>query len=198
MEGERSGKDHSTAAPTLVAAGTAPPCDVLPAPRGRTMASSRFSTTVVGTHHMKLLFAPIALAAAFLLPMAHAADAPASPAAKTVQGVKLSSLCDGCGVVSKAHTETRKGKGSGVGAVGGAVAGGVVGHQLGGGSGKKALTVLGAVGGGIAGNEIEKNMKKKTVWVTSVTYKDGSKHTYERESSPGLKAGDIVKLDNRH
>ena len=149
---------------------------------------------------MKAAMTSLALALVLALPVAHAADATkaATPADQTVSGVKLSTLCDGCGVVSNAHTETRKGKASGVGAVGGAVAGGVVGHQLGGGSGKKALTVLGAVGGGIAGNEIEKNMKKKTVWVTSVTFKDGSKHTYERESSPGLKAGDIVKLDNGH
>jgi outer membrane lipoprotein SlyB len=149
---------------------------------------------------MKPSFAPLALAAAFLLPMAHAADTTpaASAAAKTVQGVKLSTVCDGCGVVSKAHTETRKGKGSGVGAVGGAVAGGVVGHQLGGGGGKKALTLLGAVGGAVAGNEIEKNMKKYTVWITTVTFKDGSTHSYERTSDPALKAGDVVRLENGH
>jgi uncharacterized protein YcfJ len=117
---------------------------------------------------------------------------------KTVAGVKLSSLCDGCGVVSNAHTETRKGKASGVGAVGGAVAGGVVGHQLGGGSGKTALTVLGAVGGGLAGNEVEKNMKKYTVWVTTVTFKDGTKKRYESKANPDLKSGDLVKIDNGH
>ncbi|RQP21936.1 glycine zipper 2TM domain-containing protein [Albitalea terrae] len=117
---------------------------------------------------------------------------------KTVAGVKLSSLCDGCGVVSNAHTETRKGKASGVGAVGGAVAGGVVGHQLGGGSGKTALTVLGAVGGGLAGNEVEKNMKKYTVWVTTVTFKDGTKKRYEAKANPDLKSGDLVKIDNGH
>lgn len=117
---------------------------------------------------------------------------------KVVSGVKLSSLCDGCGVVSNAHTETRKGKASGIGAVGGAVAGGVVGHQLGGGSGKTALTVLGAVGGGVAGNEIEKNMKKYTVWITTVTFKDGIKKKYERTSNPGLKSGDVVRIENGH
>ena len=113
---------------------------------------------------------------------------------KVVSGVTLSSLCDGCAVVSNAHTETRKGKASGVGAVGGAVAGGVVGHQLGGGTGKTALTVLGAVGGGVAGNEIEKNMKKYTVWVTTVTFKDGTKKKFEQKSNPGLKSGDVVQI----
>jgi uncharacterized protein YcfJ len=135
----------------------------------------------------------IMLAAALLAPaFADAANA------EVVHGVKLSSLCEGCGVVAGVRSETRKGQASGVGAVGGAVAGGVVGHQLGGGSGKTALTVLGAVGGGLAGNEIEKNMKKRTVWITTVAFKDGSRHTYERESQPGLKAGDVVTIENGH
>jgi uncharacterized protein YcfJ len=77
--------------------------------------------------------------------------------------VALASLCNGCAVVSKEHTETRKGKASGVGAVGGVVAGGLVGNQFGSGNGRAAVTVLGAVGGGVAGNEIEKNVKKYTV-----------------------------------
>ena len=139
----------------------------------------------------KASLALAALAAALAFPAAHAADNGA-----LVHGVKLSSVCDGCGVVSEVHTETRKGKGSGVGAVGGAVAGGLLGHTMGGGTGKTAMTAIGAVGGGIAGNEIEKNVKKKTVWVTSVTFKDGSKHKYERESSPELRAGDVVRLDH--
>ena len=39
----------------------------------------------------------------------------------------------------------------------GAVAGGLIGHQLGGGNGKTALTVGGAVAGGYAGNQIQKH-----------------------------------------
>ncbi len=120
-----------------------------------------------------------------------------SPAkAKAVHGVVLSSLCKGCAVVSKEHTETRKGKASGVGAVGGAVAGGVIGNQFGHGNGKAAMTVLGAVGGGVAGNEIEKNVKKYTVWVTTVTFKDGTQKRFERTSDPGLRAGDVVTVVN--
>lgn len=150
---------------------------------------------------MKRMLSTLTLAGAALV--AHstfAADAAKTHAEppKTVAGVTLSTVCDGCGVVSNAHTVTRKGKASGIGAVGGAVAGGVVGHQLGGGSGKTALTVLGAVGGGLAGNEVEKNMKKYTVWVTTVTFKDGTKKTYEGTSNPGLKSGDVVKIDNGH
>ncbi len=120
-----------------------------------------------------------------------------SPAkVKVVHGVVLSSLCSGCAVVSKQHTETRKGKASGVGAVGGAVAGGVIGNQFGHGNGKAAMTVLGAVGGGVAGNEIEKNVKKYTVWVTTVTFKDSTRKRFERTSDPGLRAGDVVTVVN--
>lgn len=146
-----------------------------------------------------LLSVAVLSVAALAAPFAGAADASnASDSPKVVNGVRLSSLCDACGVVSDIHAETRKGKASGVGAVGGAVAGGVLGHQLGGGKGKTALTVLGAVGGGLAGNEVEKNMKKHTVWVTSVTFKDGKRHKYEQAANPGLKAGDVVRLANGH
>jgi outer membrane lipoprotein SlyB len=101
-------------------------------------------------------------------------------------------------VVSSAHVETRKGKGSGLGAAGGALAGGVLGHQLGGGGGKTALTVLGAVGGAVAGNAVEKNMKKQQIWVTTVTQRDGSTRTFEATSDPALKAGDVVTLASGH
>jgi outer membrane lipoprotein SlyB len=137
-------------------------------------------------------------AAALAMPAAYATDTAANGTPKIVHGVKLSSVCDACGVVTDVHTETRKGKATGVGVVGGAVVGGLIGNQMGGGSGKTATTAIGAVGGGIAGNEIEKNVKKHTVWVTSVTFKDGSKHKYERASDPGLKAGEVVKLENGH
>ncbi len=125
---------------------------------------------------------------------AQPALATASSKVKAVHGVSLSSLCKGCAVVSKEHTETRKGKPSGVGAVGGAVAGGVIGNQFGHGNGKAAMTVLGAVGGGVAGNEIEKNVKKYTVWVTTVTFKDGTTKRYERTSDPNLRPGDVVQI----
>ena len=121
---------------------------------------------------------------------------PALATTKVVHGVALASLCKGCAVVSREQTETRNGQASGVGAVGGAVAGGVVGNQFGHGNGKAAMTVLGAVGGGLAGNEIEKNVKKHTVWITTVTFKDGTTKRYERTTDPGLRAGDVVKIVN--
>ena len=99
----------------------------------------------------KLIPAALLLATLVSLPTAHPATTNGAKAPAEVHGVKLASICGGCGVVSNTRTETRKGEASGIGAVGGAVVGGVVGNQFGGGNGKKALTVLGAVGGGVAG-----------------------------------------------
>lgn len=145
---------------------------------------------------MKRMLSSSVLALAMLACQAASATSTAAQPLKVVHGVTLSSLCNTCAVVSKTHTETRKGKPSGVGAVGGAVAGGVIGNQFGHGNGKAAMTVLGAVGGGVAGNEIEKNVKKYTVWVTTVTFRDGTKKRYERSSDPALRAGDVVEVKN--
>ncbi len=83
-----------------------------------------------------------------------------------------------CGEVTAVTPQQVKGQGSGLGAVGGAVLGGLVGNQLGGGSGKTVLTVGGAVAGGFAGNEVEKNVKKSTVYRTSVRMGNGTVHEY--------------------
>lgn len=103
-------------------------------------------------------------------------------------------LCQSCGRVTAVHTETRRGKGSGVGAVGGAVVGGLLGNMVGGGNGRKLATVAGAVGGGYAGNEIEKNQKSYTVWVVQVEERDGRIRRFERSADPGLRVGDEVRL----
>ena len=83
-----------------------------------------------------------------------------------------------CGEVTSVTARQVKGKGSGVGVVGGAVVGGLLGNQLGKGTGNTVMTVGGAVAGGFAGNEIEKNVKKSTVYRTSVRMGDGTVHEY--------------------
>ena len=103
-------------------------------------------------------------------------------------------LCDSCGRVTDVHTEARRGKGSGVGAVGGAVVGGLLGNMVGGGNGRKLATVAGAVGGGYAGNEIEKNQKSYNVWIVQVRERDGRLRRFERSADPGLRVGDEVRL----
>lgn len=107
---------------------------------------------------------------------------------------RQAALCSNCARVTDVHAETRRGKSSGVGAVGGAVVGGLLGNMVGGGNGKKLATVAGAVGGGYAGNEIEKNQKSYTVWVVQVQERDGRTRRFERSADPGLRVGDEVRL----
>lgn len=82
------------------------------------------------------------------------------------------------GTVTDVREVEVKGKGSGVGVVAGAVVGGLLGHQVGRGSGNTLATVGGAVAGGYAGNEVEKNVKKSTLFKTTVQFEDGSVHDY--------------------
>jgi outer membrane lipoprotein SlyB len=128
----------------------------------------------------------------------HANDAANDAAAIEVHGVKLGSLCAGCGVVSEMRVEARDGTANGVGTVTGALVGGVLGHEIGRGGGRGAATVLGAVGGGFAGNAIEKKVKKVEVWRTSVVFKDGSTRTFEDEVDPGLMEGQLVRIEAGH
>jgi outer membrane lipoprotein SlyB len=123
---------------------------------------------------------------------AHAADAPivmTAPSAK-----QLSSLCSDCSIVASVATEKRKGKASGLGVAGGAVAGGVVGHKVG---DSTVATVGGAVVGGVVGNELEKRLKRHTVWVVTLTARDGSSSKREFDQDPQLKAGDVVSPDGK-
>ncbi|RZI84898.1 MAG: glycine zipper 2TM domain-containing protein [Rubrivivax sp.] len=83
-----------------------------------------------------------------------------------------------CGQVTAVTARTVKGQGTGLGVVGGAVLGGLVGNQVGKGTGNTVMTVGGAVAGGYAGNEVEKNMKKHTVYRTSVRLDNGTVHEY--------------------
>lgn len=139
----------------------------------------------------------LALALAALT--AHAADKPQTTAmdkaTSAVAGLKdkakLATLCDSCAVVDSTRSEKRKGKASGVGAVGGAVAGGVVGNKT---TDSTLGTVGGAAVGGLLGNEIEKRVKRHTVWITTVTMKDGSQRKFEAANDPKWAAGTVVEV----
>ena len=111
------------------------------------------------------------------------ATKPAAPRTQTAAAV-----CASCGTVESVKAEKKKGEGTGLGAVGGAVVGGVVGHQVGGGNGKKAMTVLGAVGGGLAGHEIEKHARSTTVYHVQLRMDDGSSRTVTQATAPTVGA----------
>ena len=144
---------------------------------------------------MKRKLILVAVVLAGLMGVAHAqvvpVTEPAKPMAKAAAKA-LTALCDGCRTVTSVTTEKRKGKATGVGAVGGAVAGGVVGNKVGGGT---LGTVGGAAVGGVVGNELEKQFKRHKVWVVTTQTKDGSTNKHEFESDPQLKAGDVVVPD---
>jgi outer membrane lipoprotein SlyB len=140
--------------------------------------------------------AVVAAATCGYLFAAHAGDFEGARPVTEVHGVRLASICDGCGVVSETNVEHRPGKAGAIGAVGGTVVGGVVGHQIGSGGGNTVATVLGAVAGGVAGNAIEKKVKKVTVWTTTVSFKDGSTRTFEATTDPDLDEGDVVKIEH--
>ncbi len=104
-------------------------------------------------------------------------SAPAQERARPV------AVCQVCGTVESVRAIKVKGQGTGVGAVAGGVLGGVVGHQLGGGTGKTALTILGAVGGVAAGHEVEKRARSDTVFDVSVRMNDGSHRVVRQNQS---------------
>jgi outer membrane lipoprotein SlyB len=118
-------------------------------------------------------------------------DKAASAVAGVKEKAKLATLCDSCAVVESTRVEKRKGKASGVGAVGGAVAGGVVGNKT---TDSTIGTVGGAAVGGLLGNEIEKRVKRTKVWITTVTMKDGSQRKFEAASDPHWAAGAVVEV----
>ena len=89
------------------------------------------------------------------------------------------------------------GEGSGIGAVGGGVVGGVLGNQVGGGNGRKAMTVLGAIGGAVAGNAIEKKVKSSAHFDVRVRLADGSTRVLRYAEQPQFQPGDRIRLDSQ-
>jgi outer membrane lipoprotein SlyB len=109
------------------------------------------------------------------------------------QGAAPAAVCTRCGVVESVATVKKKGEGTGLGAVAGGVLGGVAGHQVGGGNGKTAMTVLGAIGGGLAGNEVEKRARSETLYDIHVRMEDGSTRVFQRSQSMALGTRVVVE-----
>lgn len=127
-------------------------------------------------------------------PVKHREPRPAP--ATTTQTSPAPSICSSCGTVEAVDSYTRKGEGTGIGAVGGAVAGGLIGNQIGGGTGKTIATVVGALGGGYAGNQVEKTVRSVTEYQVKVRMEDGSLQTFTYTQAPAWRTGDRVKISN--
>ena len=96
------------------------------------------------------------------------------------------------------QTQTSGGPQSAVGAVTGGVLGGVLGHQVGGGSGKAAATVLGVVGGALLGNAIEANARAPQVYQNyrvSIQTDSGNYRAFDVQNPGDLRVGDRVRID---
>ena len=85
---------------------------------------------------------------------------------------------------------------SGGGAIVGGIIGGVLGHQVGGGRGNTAATVVGAAGGALIGNEVEKNRNVSERIEVRVRLDSGARVTYSQESPRDFRNGDRVRIED--
>ncbi|MFN3883986.1 MAG: glycine zipper 2TM domain-containing protein [Rhodocyclaceae bacterium] len=105
-------------------------------------------------------------------------------------------VCHDCGVVENIREITQPGEATGLGAVAGGVVGAILGHQIGGGTGKKLATVAGAAGGAYAGHQIEKSQRKTTRYEVIVRMNDGTMRTVMMDTMPGWQIGERVRIEN--
>lgn len=119
-----------------------------------------------------------------------AAATPASPP------MASPSACADCATVVAVTPVGTAARPSGVGAVGGAVLGGVVGHQMGKGRGRDAMTAAGAIGGALAGNALEKRHGESKRYDVTVRLPDGSQRRFSVAQAPAFSPGDRVRLDH--
>ncbi len=117
-----------------------------------------------------------------------------SAATSTASDKVAASVCAECGKVSSVKVVEKKGESTPLGMIAGGVAGAVLGHQVGGGNGKKIATLAGAAGGAYAGHKVEENMRATKSWDVSVHFEDGSDRIFNFASDPGFATGDAVKL----
>lgn len=120
---------------------------------------------------------------------------PRATAAAPAPAATPTTRCADCGVVQGVTAIERKGEATGLGAVGGAVAGGLLGNQMGGGSGKDAMTVIGAVGGGVAGHHMERKLRSSTEYRVRVKMADGSTRTLSHPTRVAV--GESVRVDGQ-
>ena len=80
--------------------------------------------------------------------------------------------------------------------VGCALVGGLLGHQIGGGNGRTAATVLGALGGGVAGNMVKQRVRSDTEYQVRVRMDDGSSRVVNYQQQPNIGIGQRVRVEN--
>lgn len=89
--------------------------------------------------------------------------------------------------------------GIGAGTIAGAVVGGILGHQVGGGTGNTAATVLGAAGGAYVGNQMEKSnqaTQQVNAYKLTIRLNNGTYQAITQTSTDDIRVGDRVQIDN--
>lgn len=84
------------------------------------------------------------------------------------------------------------------GTIAGGAIGGIAGHQVGGGSGRTAATILGAVGGALVGQALAHNAtagQQQGVYRVTVQFDDGSVRAFDYAQPPNVQIGDRVRSD---
>ncbi|MGH8666670.1 MAG: glycine zipper 2TM domain-containing protein [Burkholderiales bacterium] len=110
-------------------------------------------------------------------------------------GTDNTQVSSGFGTVESVEVVDRNNPGI-LGAIGGAVVGGLIGNQIGSGSGNTAATIAGAAGGAIAGREVERRVRTDDIFKIYVRMDDGTYQAIAQESSPILRPGDRVRVEN--
>ncbi len=94
-------------------------------------------------------------------------------AAEATRQAQTAGLCDSCGIVKEVRSEKRQSKGDG----------------------RTVAVVGGAAGATVVGNGIQQRISQKTIHISIIEMKDGSKRTHEAESAPTWVVGNKVKLN---
>jgi outer membrane lipoprotein SlyB len=146
--------------------------------------------------------APVAVRPAPAVPAAQPVQVASAPAPAPADGpwvesprpVVAAADARGWATVESVRTIRTGGEAQGIGAVGGAVLGGVLGHQVGGGTGKKVATVVGALGGGLLGHQVEQRVRGTVRHEATVRLDDGTERTFVRDTAWTVQAGDRVRV----
>jgi outer membrane lipoprotein SlyB len=179
----------SLTAPVATAAPSPPPGNLAYSPVPQDGVPTPTNTVTATAPPVAPVPAPAKAANPTPAPARAAAGTRAADARPTIRAA----ACLSCGKVESVEPVRVKGQGTGIGAVAGGVLGGVVGHQIGGGSGKTAMTVLGALGGGLAGNEVERRTRGETLYDVQVRMQDGSHRSIRQGQALAVGSAVVVE-----
>ncbi|HUX26569.1 MAG TPA: glycine zipper 2TM domain-containing protein [Burkholderiales bacterium] len=103
------------------------------------------------------------------------------------------------GTVERIELVNRNDPNNLAGTVIGGIVGGLIGHQLGGGRGQTAATIVGAAGGAYAGNQIQQRRRASNEsFRVTVRMDNGTIQTITTDNVTDLQTGDRVRVDGNN